>query len=208
MNDENVALDLRDGPNDRPCPHGDPACPCQDGDSCHYEAYGDSPAMACAHCDPNDLEAAVEAIQAQLVAAWSMDSPRDLNAALALLAAAREMVESAKTVVEYVELDLLQRFPGKVLSVEGGSWIVASGSRREFREHESLLTEIAHTVCDTWIDDEEKAELLHAIAGCLPASVGWKVGALKELDVDPELFCEWKSGKKTLRFEATKDLET
>lgn len=27
-----------------PCPHGDPTCPCQDGDPCHYE--GDD-AMAC-----------------------------------------------------------------------------------------------------------------------------------------------------------------
>jgi len=32
------------------CPHGDPSCPCQDGDSCHYEPSGDTPAMACRHC--------------------------------------------------------------------------------------------------------------------------------------------------------------
>ena len=32
------------------CRHGDPTCPCQDGDPCHYERYGDSPAMACTHC--------------------------------------------------------------------------------------------------------------------------------------------------------------
>lgn len=163
--------------------------------------------MACTHCGPNDLEAAVEAVTAQLSAAAYLDPPDDLLPALALLASAREMVAAAKAVAEYVEWNLLARMPGKTLDVEGGSWVVASRSRREFREHESLLTEIAHTVCDTWIDDEEKAELLHAIVGCLPASVGWKVGALKELDVDPELFCEWKSGKKTLRFEAAKDLD-
>lgn len=29
-----------------PCPHGDPTCPCQDGDACHYETYGDSPSLA------------------------------------------------------------------------------------------------------------------------------------------------------------------
>ena len=27
------------------CPYGDPFCPCQDGDACHYVAVGDSPAM-------------------------------------------------------------------------------------------------------------------------------------------------------------------
>ena len=27
------------------CPHGDPYCPCQDGDACHYVAYGTSPAL-------------------------------------------------------------------------------------------------------------------------------------------------------------------
>jgi hypothetical protein len=32
------------------CPHGDPCCPCQDGDACHYETYGDSPAWPCTHC--------------------------------------------------------------------------------------------------------------------------------------------------------------
>ncbi len=26
------------------CPHGDPHCPCQDGDACHYEDVGDSKA--------------------------------------------------------------------------------------------------------------------------------------------------------------------
>lgn len=26
------------------CRYGDPTCPCQDGDSCHYEDAGDSPA--------------------------------------------------------------------------------------------------------------------------------------------------------------------
>lgn len=25
------------------CPHGDPTCPCSDGDACHYEQVGDSP---------------------------------------------------------------------------------------------------------------------------------------------------------------------
>lgn len=35
------------------CPHGDPTCPCQDGDLCHYE---DDPvtgtrAEYCAHCE-------------------------------------------------------------------------------------------------------------------------------------------------------------
>lgn len=28
-------------PAARTCPHGDPTCPCQDGDACHYE--GDDP---------------------------------------------------------------------------------------------------------------------------------------------------------------------
>lgn len=40
-----------DGHLDDPtCPHGDPCCPCQDGDTCHYEPSGDTPAMACRHC--------------------------------------------------------------------------------------------------------------------------------------------------------------
>ena len=38
----------------RPCPHGDPFCPCQDGDLCHYEAAAGPPATAawpCEHCE-------------------------------------------------------------------------------------------------------------------------------------------------------------
>ena len=30
----------------RTCPFGDPCCPCQDGDSCHYVDLPGSPAMA------------------------------------------------------------------------------------------------------------------------------------------------------------------
>lgn len=32
----NVEWVISDEPR-APCPHGDPTCPCQDGDSCHYE---------------------------------------------------------------------------------------------------------------------------------------------------------------------------
>jgi len=32
---------------DRACPHGDPTCPCQDGEPCHYEPFEETPAMAC-----------------------------------------------------------------------------------------------------------------------------------------------------------------
>lgn len=28
--------DFKPAPWDRPCPYGDPTCPCQDGDPCHY----------------------------------------------------------------------------------------------------------------------------------------------------------------------------
>jgi hypothetical protein len=38
-------------PPERPCPHGDPTCPCQDGDLCHYEADHDTPAMTCTSPD-------------------------------------------------------------------------------------------------------------------------------------------------------------
>lgn len=36
----------------RPCPHGDATCPCQDGDSCHYEddIQSDTKAWPCSHC--------------------------------------------------------------------------------------------------------------------------------------------------------------
>lgn len=30
----------------KPCPHGDPLCPCQDGDLCHYEGPNPMPAPA------------------------------------------------------------------------------------------------------------------------------------------------------------------
>lgn len=30
-----------------PCPHGDPFCPCLDGDVCHYTATDETPAMRC-----------------------------------------------------------------------------------------------------------------------------------------------------------------
>lgn len=29
----------------RTCPYGDPTCPCQDGDPCHYEPFEDTPAI-------------------------------------------------------------------------------------------------------------------------------------------------------------------
>lgn len=32
-------------PDARPCPHGDPSCPCQDGDPCHYEDTATTKAM-------------------------------------------------------------------------------------------------------------------------------------------------------------------
>jgi hypothetical protein len=34
------------------CPHGDPCCPCQDGDTCHYEDDTESGTSAwpCTHC--------------------------------------------------------------------------------------------------------------------------------------------------------------
>lgn len=40
---------------ERVCPYGDPTCPCQDGDPCHYEDLPGSPAMTppepCATCE-------------------------------------------------------------------------------------------------------------------------------------------------------------
>ena len=33
------------------CKYGDPHCPCQDGDACHYESYEGSPAVACVPTD-------------------------------------------------------------------------------------------------------------------------------------------------------------
>jgi len=32
-------------PGDGPCLGKDPFCPCQDGDPCHYEPFGDTPAL-------------------------------------------------------------------------------------------------------------------------------------------------------------------
>ena len=46
------------------CPHGDPTCPCQDGDSCHYEDIPGYPAMACAHCGTTAATVAGLAVQA------------------------------------------------------------------------------------------------------------------------------------------------
>ncbi len=31
--------------NETSCKYGDQICPCQDGDPCHYEPHGDTPAM-------------------------------------------------------------------------------------------------------------------------------------------------------------------
>lgn len=39
--------DIRPAPDTRPvCKFGDPACPCQDGDPCHYVATKETPAMS------------------------------------------------------------------------------------------------------------------------------------------------------------------
>jgi hypothetical protein len=40
------------------CKYGDLACPCQDGDPCHYEPHGDTPAM---NVPPHCVLAAVAA---------------------------------------------------------------------------------------------------------------------------------------------------
>ena len=40
------------------CKYGDPVCPCQDGDPCHYEPHGDTPAM---HVAPESVLRAVAA---------------------------------------------------------------------------------------------------------------------------------------------------
>lgn len=41
-----AALTAPPAPPRKACPYGDPACPCQDGDSCHYEDTVDTQAMA------------------------------------------------------------------------------------------------------------------------------------------------------------------
>ncbi len=38
------------------CKYGDPICPCQDGDPCHYEPHGDTPAM---HVSPECVRNAI-----------------------------------------------------------------------------------------------------------------------------------------------------
>lgn len=32
------------------CAHGDPFCPCRDGEPCHYEAHDGTSPLGCAHC--------------------------------------------------------------------------------------------------------------------------------------------------------------
>lgn len=43
-----------------PCPHGDPTCPCQDGDACHYVDLPGSPAMPADQAELNRQDAATE----------------------------------------------------------------------------------------------------------------------------------------------------
>ncbi len=45
------------------CKYGDPICPCQDGDPCHYEPHGDTLAM---HVPPECVLRAVNANNEQL----------------------------------------------------------------------------------------------------------------------------------------------
>lgn len=40
----------------RKCAYGDPYCPCQDGDACHYVALPGSPAMKIAHVKSDTTE--------------------------------------------------------------------------------------------------------------------------------------------------------
>lgn len=48
------------------CKYYDPTCPCQDGDQCHYESYGDSPGI-----DPRVLLLArIELVTAQRDVLW------------------------------------------------------------------------------------------------------------------------------------------
>ena len=50
------------------CPHGDPFCPCQDGDSCRYEATATTKALQCPHCaqpiDPRLIRKAANTLAA------------------------------------------------------------------------------------------------------------------------------------------------
>lgn len=64
----------------RDCPHGDPACPCQDGDPCHYEPFEETPGERCS---------------AQL----RLDAVRDL------IAHARQISDSASMVVYVADLE-------------------------------------------------------------------------------------------------------
>lgn len=157
------------------------------------------------------LALGVDEVTARLVELWNLDGPDDLNGKLALLAAAREMVEAAKVVAEYCETDAIAALPAKKYAVEGGEWEKKSGSRRVIRDHETVMAAV------TGLDDLPEPvhgawrEMIHVIAGCLPASLAWKVGnekagtGLRGRGLDPDLFSEWESGRARLVFTADKE---
>lgn len=123
----------------------------------------------------------------------------DVDQLLEVLAALRLHKELTQQLIDYVEAEVVTGWgdPKAEREVEAGKWVVKSGSRRVFREHESVMGAIVAEGLDLSVEEQGA---VHAIAKCLPASVGWKVGALRDLGIDPDDFSEWERGRRRVVF--------
>ena len=59
--------------DDDPCAFGDPYCPCQDGDACHYVDVPGSPAMT----PPGEERDSERALARAMAEAWGRSDPED-----------------------------------------------------------------------------------------------------------------------------------
>ena len=102
------------------CLHGDPTCPCRDGDVCHYEPHGDTPAARCprssrigcrqcVECEQPGCDNTPTAWHRGRIVGWTWDSPGGYRAVLDAETAARCPTHATAWPVDRVDTVLVRR---------------------------------------------------------------------------------------------------
>ncbi len=151
----------------------------------------------------------------EIMADYAGDGGMGVDDLLELLGEIRLLKVNVSNLEGFVEAEGVQKWASMGLPKLYDGWAVKSGSRRVIREHESLLSVIAKASGLTmglegeWSHDDGElvAEVTHAIAQCLPATVAWKVTVLREKGIEPDDFSEWERGRKRLVYEPVEEAE-
>ena len=94
-------------------------------------------------------------------------------------------------------------FTASPISIEGATIEVKSGSSRKAWDHQSLAEDVAQRIYESSIDidtGEVKKNPKEMMADMLKygAVSYWRVGALKDLNIDPDEYCEVSPPKTSL----------